>query len=483
MNFDVLVPNQPPVDDPGNVRLCVVGESPGVEECSWHVCASGHGFALEHWQNKQLVRRDRCPHCGSQRFEERLQPFCGESGRLLNDLLRASGLPRERCWVGNVSRRPLAEHEKTLDYVRPLLPRLAIDLEDFRPNCVLVLANLALAVFLGAGHSVTAYRGSIVMGELEGVHYKLVVACHPAAILREPSQLCLLRHDIARAVQEAATSAYSMPRRVVDAPSDPNEVIARLRALRAIRVPVGHDIEGGVETGVTVCSFADSPWHGLSIPFRRMDCSSVWSKPDADAILSAIKAILEDAAVIKVMHNASFEMFAWRWLHGIQVRNVHDSMIAFHVAWPELDKALDVVASIVTRQPYWGTTKDWRTDADRDLYNVIDSCVCLEAYQAVVREFTPAQAAYYAHSIALLEPCLAMMHDGLAYDAPARDAMVAQIQAEVWEAQGTLDSLAGIAPPSFKEVAEAVCFKNKLERVATWDDILQYSKPSFKGAL
>jgi len=220
MNFDVLVPNQPPVDDPGNVRLCVVGESPGVEECSWHVCASGHGFALEHWQNKQLVRRDRCPHCGSQRFEERLQPFCGESGRLLNDLLRASGLPRERVWCGNVSRRPLAEHEKTLDYVRPLLPRLAIDLEAFAPNCVLVLGNLALAAFLGDGKSVTNWRGSVVMGELEGVPYRCAVALHPAAVLREPSQLALLRWDVKRAVDEAACNTLKVTPRFVWLPRE-----------------------------------------------------------------------------------------------------------------------------------------------------------------------------------------------------------------------------------------------------------------------
>jgi len=210
---DVLVPNQPPAVDPGAVRLAVCAESPAVEEVSWCICHNGHGFALDHWSNKQLARRDRCVWCGSQRFEPRPTPMVGESGRLLNDLLKAAGLPRERVLVANVSRRPLAEHEKTLDHVRPLLNRLAIDLEDFRPNCVLVLGNLALAAFLGDGHSVTAWRGSVLWGHLEGQRYKIACALHPAAVLREPSQLALLRWDVQRAVKEAESLELALTAR------------------------------------------------------------------------------------------------------------------------------------------------------------------------------------------------------------------------------------------------------------------------------
>ena len=218
---DVLVPNALPAVDPGAVRLAVVGESGAIEEASWRHCIpQGHGYAGEHWQNRQLVTRDRCNLCGSQQWVECPTPFVGESGRLLNDLLRASGLPRERVWCGNVSRRPLAEHEKTLEYVRPLLPRLAIDLEAFAPNCVLVLGNLALAAFLGDGKSVTNWRGSVVMGELEGVPYRCAVALHPAAVLREPSQLALLRWDVKRAVDEAACNTLKVTPRFVWLPRE-----------------------------------------------------------------------------------------------------------------------------------------------------------------------------------------------------------------------------------------------------------------------
>jgi hypothetical protein len=148
-----------------------------------------------------------------------------------------------------------------------------------------------------------------------------------------------------------------------------------------------------------------------------------------------------------------------------------------------LDKALDVVASLYTRQPYWGTTKDWTCDADRDLYNVIDSCVCLEAWQAIMREMTEAQRAYYRHQCALLEPCLEMSFCGLRYDSEKRGAMVAALEREVHGLQGELDSLAGIPLPSFAEVREAVAMKVKWAKCATWDSLLEHAKPSFKEAL
>jgi len=489
MNFDVLVPNQPPAVDPGAVRLAVCAESPAVEEVSWCICHNGHGFALDHWSNKQLARRDRCVWCGSQRFEPCPTPMVGESGRLLNDLLKAAGLPRERVLVANVSRRPLAEHEKTIDYVRPLLPRLAIDLEAFAPNCVLVLGNLALRSFLGDGHLVSNWRGSIFEGELDSMRVKVVAALHPAAILREPSQLALLREDVKRAVAEAASPALALPVRTMYQPQNADEACALLQAIRDARQPVGFDIEGYATSGITVLSFATTSTAALSVPLRGLDWSHLWSDSDEARLLRAVGDVLEDEVVCKVAHSGAYEAFVHRWLHGHRLRNLEDTMFAWHTLYPELLKDLSVVASLLTRGAYWGSSTDWGVygrepvQADRDFYNAQDSMRTLECWQAMQPLFSDAQRGYYQHQIALLEPCLEMMHEGMSYDVAARDAMVAQIQAEVYEAQGSLDQLAGIAPPSFREVVEAVAFKKAWDKCSTWESILEHAKPTMRAAL
>ena len=490
MNPDAVVPNQPPTADPGSVRLAVVGEAPAVEEVSWAICASGHGFATEHWQNRQLVQRDRCSYCGSQRFELCPTPFVGESGRLLNDLLRDAGLPRERCFVGNTSRRSLAEHEKKLEHCKGGIARLALDLEAFRPNVVLCLGNLSLSAFLGEGHAVSNWRGSLFEGTLAGASYKCCAAMHPAAILREPGQLCLLREDVKKAVAEAGTPTLDLPNRIVSAPPYAEGLYAWLWDLRKARKPLGYDIEGTVQTGITVCSFADDPLHAISIPFRRLDWSRVWNDADEALLLAAIGEVLTDPDVPKVAHNAMYEGFVHRWLYGHVLRNVEDTMLAWHVLFPELLKDLSVVSSVlVPKHQYWGSSDDWgvydrpATDADRDRYNVIDSMVTLECWQALQGQMSEAQRAYYRHQVALLEPCLEMSFCGLRYDSEKRDAMVAALEREVFTLNGELDSLAGIPLPTYADVRETVAMKVKWAKCADWPDLLLHARPLMKEPL
>ncbi len=483
MSDETKVPNQPPQVDPGAVRLAICAESPGIEECSWQVCASGHGFGREHWSNRQIVTRDRCPLCGTQSFEPRPTPMVGESGRLLDAILSDSGLPRERVWVGNCSRTPLSEGEKDLERCRGGLAMLALELEEYKPTLVLCLGGLSLATFGPPRFepSPTKWRGSRFRGTLEDVEYECQSAMHPAAILREPSQLALHRFDIARAVAEAAHPSPPIAR-TIGQPTYVDSALGVLESIRKRQQPVGYDLEGDHKC-VTVFSFATSPTDAISIPLRAMDYSRLWSTADEDRIMRAVGDVLGDAAVPKVCHNAAFETFVHRWLYGHRLCSPEDSMIAFNVMWPELDKNLSVAASILTMQSYWGETTDWRNQADRDTYNAIDSCVCLEAWQRLMAEFTPAQRAYYETQRDLLEPCGEMSFAGMPYDVASRDALVVKLQQDVYAAQGALDTLAGIPRPTFEQVRDAVAMKIRHKRCTDWSDLLLHAKPSMKEAL
>ena len=485
---DALVRNQPPSVDPGPLRLAVVGESPGIEEQHWATCASGHGFSTRHWLNRSLVARDRCAVCGTRDWKPSPKPFVGESGRLLNDLLAECGLTRERVYVGNCSRFPLSEGEKRVENCTGSLAVLNMELEEFRPNCVLVLGNLALHAFHPRAEEakIGDWRGSIFEGKVSGSlgpTFKCVAALHPAAVLREPSQLALLRKDVQRAVDDAKDAALDLPEVVVDAPASAEEVCAKLKTIRDARLPVGFDIEGGCDVGVTVLSFATSPTRTLSIPFKRLNWSSVWSKDDELGIQMDARAVLEDAAVPKICHNSAYEMFCLAWLHGVTMVNVEDTMIAWAALLPELERGLDTVASLLTRQPHWGKAGDWATDEERDTYNAIDSCVTLECWQNMQPLFSAEQRAYYETQRSLLEPVVAMMLRGFRFDAEARDDMRYTIGKEVLALSGELDELAGIPLPSFREVAETVAMKVKLPQVVDWPDIVRFAKPSYREGL
>jgi uracil-DNA glycosylase family 4 len=479
------VPNLQPSADPGAVRLAVVAKCPGEAEQTWRICNHGHGYAGWRWVRGKHEPAFRC-WCGSSAFTPAPQPLCGPAGELLTALLKDNGLRREQVFLGNVSRVPLTADERTLDNlsVQSGLARLALDLETFKPHCVLAMGGLALQAFLeNATAKISRWRGSIVACTLAGVQYKVVFANNPAHVLRMPADLCLMRRDVARACEEARTPELRLPQRRMAIQPTFDFAMIQLEMMSAEPTTAGFDIEGGCDVGVTVLSFALSPDLVFSIPFRRLDFSLVWSKEQEAALWNALRSVLEDPRIPKVMHNAAFEMFVFARLHGIRIRNVEDTMLMWHALYCELDKGLDVLASVLTREPHWGVAGEWATDEERDRYNAIDSAVTLECWQAMSPLLSADQRRYYQFQLWLLEPVLDMQLRGVPVDCGMRDALGEQLQREALAAQGELDTLAGIPAPSFDDVADAVVHKNHRAKVRDWPDVIAYAKPSFKETL
>jgi len=261
-------------------------------------------------------------------------------------------------------------------------------------------------------------------------------------------------------------------------------ICERLHSLCDSSTRVAHDIEGWADKGVSVCSFAWSATEALSVPLRHLNWTPWWGAEEEAAIMAALKRLLEDATVPKLAHNFAYEGFVWAWSSGIKIRGIGgDTMLKAATLFPELDKALDVCASIYTREPFWKHLGDTDDDETLARYNALDAMICFECDAAMEPLLEPGQRQYYQTQLALLEPTLSMMLQGIAYDQEARSAMLAQVQREIYEAQGALDTLAGIAPPEFDEVAETVCFKRSLDKVKTWDDVLLHCKPTMKESL
>ncbi len=262
------------------------------------------------------------------------------------------------------------------------------------------------------------------------------------------------------------------------------EIVERLDAFRTDHTRVAHDIEGWAKTGVSVCSFAWAPYEALSVPLAHLDWRRWWPADEEAAIMAALRAVLEDENVPKIGHNLSYESFVWRWHDGIQLRGIcDDTMIKHCVLLPELDKALDVCASIYTRESYWKDMGDTNDDEQLARYNSLDAMVTFEINDVMEAQMNDAQRTYYRTQVALLEPCGAMSFDGMNYDQRSRDALVERLQSEIYDAQGRLDVLAGIPRPSYEDVRDAVAMKIRWKRCATWDDLLLHARPLMKEAL
>ncbi len=214
-----------------------------------------------------------------------------------------------------------------------------------------------------------------------GAVFKCLGTYHPAATFRDPSFTYPLVSDLRRAVSEARSPLLDLPPRNITWGHSLAELEAKFAAMRAARLPVGFDIEGGLG-GLQCCSFATSASECFVIDLMGFDV-------DRAATLRLLAGVLEDASVPKVAWNAAYERAILQAVASIRLAGYEDGMLAWWERFSELPKGLDFVASLLTREPYWAEGIGWDKKTGRPRvtgepfwrYNGLDSCVTLEIWQ------------------------------------------------------------------------------------------------------
>jgi len=113
------------------------------------------------------------------------EPFVGRAGKLLNEMLRAIGLPREAVYIANVLKcRPPNNRDPTPNEVAHCEPFLKQQVELLRPKIILALGRIAAQNLL---------QTDITIGKLRGQQFSysgvpVVVTYHPAYLLRSPAE-------------------------------------------------------------------------------------------------------------------------------------------------------------------------------------------------------------------------------------------------------------------------------------------------------
>ena len=115
--------------------------------------------------------------------EDRLgEPFVGQAGKLLDNMLAAIGLKRgENVYVANVLKcRPPGNRNPEADEVARCSPYLARQIELIDPKLVVAMGRFAAQTLLNTDATIASLRGSV--HRYAGV--PLVVTYHPAYLLR-----------------------------------------------------------------------------------------------------------------------------------------------------------------------------------------------------------------------------------------------------------------------------------------------------------
>lgn len=365
------------------------------------------------------------------------RPFIGPSGELFNRLLHSSGLLRSSVYITNVIKEQLPGnditkflkaspkgkvtttpaydiYESTLYIELASLPNL---------NVIVPLGNTALYA-VARLYGIDKWRGSILSRVLSpdsliGRQYKIIPTNHPAAALREYYRSYIIAIDMQRIAKESLFPDILLPtRQLVIAPSY-QEVIEYLTAAQAHRI-ISIDIETS-NNQVHCLSLAVTTDLSMSIPFMDESGQDYYNPEEETTIWRCLAQILESPEIVKVFHNALFDVPFILARYGIRTWPLEDTMIGQGLLAPDMKKGLGFITSLYTREPYYKDdgkrymkTGTGRLD-DFWRYNAKDAAVTLECLSAIKEQLvSQGNLEAYNRRMETVHPILYMQQHGIA---------------------------------------------------------------------
>lgn len=297
------------------------------------------------------------------------RPFAGPAGEELTRDCKMAGTARTEVYITNV----IKDLSHPLKYYINIPPKatqgvviseegkgyieaLAFELEQVRPN-VVVCIGAAATFALTSRRGIYKWRGSVLESTLIP-NLKCIPTLHPATVI-PPKNVFLNRYliasDLKRAKAESYTPAIRYETRVKMI--EPNfyeskqfllDCIDRGRGGRIIDI----DIEV-VNEELSCISFSYDPYKGISIPFYGPNGDYFTIDQEAEIML-LIAQIYEDPLIIVSGQNHIFDLTYNLGKYGIRLRGeVHDTMIAQKITYPDFKADLGSITTMHTDIPYY----------------------------------------------------------------------------------------------------------------------------------
>jgi uracil-DNA glycosylase len=127
------------------------------------------------------------------------EPFVGQAGRLLNELLEGIGLARADVYIANVVKcRPPGNRDPLPAEIAACQPHLLAQVASIRPRVICTLGRFATHLLAGTNAGMSAIRGKVKETEFAGIPTLIFPVFHPAAALYTPANRALLEEDFAK---------------------------------------------------------------------------------------------------------------------------------------------------------------------------------------------------------------------------------------------------------------------------------------------
>jgi uracil-DNA glycosylase len=122
------------------------------------------------------------------------EPFVGQAGKLLDNMLAAIQLKRGRnVYIANIVKcRPPNNRTPEADEIATCMPYLHRQIELIKPKLIVALGKTAATSLLGRDATLGSLRGTV--HDYRG--YPLIVTYHPAYLLRSPAEKAKAWQDL-----------------------------------------------------------------------------------------------------------------------------------------------------------------------------------------------------------------------------------------------------------------------------------------------
>ena len=125
---------------------------------------------------------------GANEDEEGL-PFVGRAGLLLDKMLAAIDLNREKVYISNIINfRPPDNRRPTDEEIKRYLPFITKHIEIINPKILVLLGSTAMNALIGNEVVISKMRGKWIEKQFGDCKTSVIITFHPAFLMRQPAQ-------------------------------------------------------------------------------------------------------------------------------------------------------------------------------------------------------------------------------------------------------------------------------------------------------
>jgi len=132
-----------------------------------------------------------------QKEDELGKPFVGDAGNLLNKMLKAINIKRDKIYITNVvNYRPPNNRKPEPSEINRYAEFLKEHISIIDPKILILMGSTAMEAILGSNKRISKERGQWKEVIIKQKNFKTIVTFHPAYLLRKPDQKKFSWEDI-----------------------------------------------------------------------------------------------------------------------------------------------------------------------------------------------------------------------------------------------------------------------------------------------